>query len=272
MRIIERHACLSVSLLFALVAPLISCSSSDVILRLGGETITQGDVQFVQKTTRCYGDTDAVRESAVAKLTSDLLEYEVLRTAFGDVPPDTIIFGRAAEIQRSTRDSATLACILALNDNARYHRLVIRPTLVNPRLHARFAADSAIHLRSRDSIERIYQQLVPRPELFLHYHLDTFRIPKLESDPFVTTVLARMNVGSLWPNIIETDDDFRIVMLHGMSDSLYQVLALRVVKRSFDAWYRSYVTQHIPIRFNSDQLEADIRKRYPALWWLPASL
>jgi hypothetical protein len=267
----RRHALASVSLLFAIVAPLLSCSTSNGLLRVGHESITHEDVLYAQKTARCYGDTLSVTESIVAKLTSDLLEYEVLRSAFNETPPDSILRAKADVISQTTRDSAVLECILNIGDMDRYLRLVVRPTLVNPRLHSRYAMDSAMHTAARDTIQRIFDRLRTDPSKFMQERLDTLRIPKasqLGVDPFVANVISKLELGRLWPQIIETESDFRIVMLHGRSDSLYIVLMTRAMKQPFDTWFRSYVTERMPVEFMDRSLEASMRRRYPQLWWL----
>jgi hypothetical protein len=268
---IRRHALRSVSFFFALVAPLLSCSSSDELLRVGDETITDADVRFARSSKVCYGDTSSTKESLVAKLVSDLMEHEVLRSAFNNTPPDSILHAKAEVIQQTTRDSVVLGCILSIGDMPRYHRFVVRPTLVNGRLRARYSSDSAIHASARDTIQQIFDRLREDPANFLHQKLDTLRIPRaseLDHDPFVENVVSKLELGSLWPQIVETDTDYRIVMLHGRSDSLYQVLAIRTMKQTFDTWFREYVKQRVPITVADKSLEATMRKRYPTLWWL----
>ncbi len=276
----KRHAFASVSLLLVLLAPLLSCSSSSGLLRVGNETITSDDVRYARSTAQCYGDTSATTESLIARLVTDLLEHEVLRSAFGDVPPDSILHQKAVVIKQTTQDSARLACIVAVGEAERYYRFVVRPTLVNPRLRMRYNIDTLIHAQPRREIQAIFQQLRSQPEYFLQQKLDSLRIERWQpaepgqakiasADPLVVNVISKLSLGRIWPHIIESDHDFRIVMLHGQSDSLYQVLAIRATKQPFDTWFREYAKQHVPITFSDAALEATIRNRYPILWWLP---
>lgn len=217
-------------------------------------------------------DTTATSASALAELVSWQLEYEVLKQAFHEEPPDSIIRMTAARLPNVTHDSAALACIGAIGDSACFLEYYVRPTLVNARLYSRFYSDTSIHRAARDSIGSIFHSLSPHPELFLTHHLDTILIKRHDGQmgelPMVSKVLSTLSPRKLWPQVVESDYDFSIIMLDTVTDSLYRALAIRVVKRQFDPWFRNYVNRFIPIHFLDRSVEAEFRRQYPTLWWL----
>jgi hypothetical protein len=248
---------------------------------VGGDTVGEGAVLFRMKQDRCLSDTLADETKAAVELVSTQLEYEVLKRAFGEVPPDSIVQQMAGKLPKVTQDSAALACVTNIGDTASFLMYFVRPTLVNPRLFVRFYTDSMIHRQTRDSTRAIFERLIPHPELFLTYRLDTITIKRktqnnsqslgagdLEALPIVRNVLSKLTPGKLWPEIIESEYDCSIVMLASVTDSAYHALAVRVAKRPFDPWFREYVKYHVSIEFFDKRLEREIRLRYPALWWL----
>jgi hypothetical protein len=255
---------------------------------IGPDTISFEAIDFRLAQDRCMRDTIATRVSALAELIADELEYEVLKRAWHEWPPDSAIRKTAANLPRVTHDSDALACIEGIGNSTFFLQNYIRPTLVNPRLYARYFSDTNIHRAARDSIIAIFRRLLPHPDLFLTYPLDTIVIkrheeqpppnPLLEKEgerekaveqlPLVRNVLSKLSSRKLWPNIVESDYDFSIVMLDTVTDSIYRALAIRVAKRPFDVWYRDYVKQYVSIHFLDRALEIDLRKKYPTLWWM----
>lgn len=240
-------------------------------LTIGLDTISLEAIRWQLAHDRCMHDTTATQASALAELVSSQLEYEVLRRAWHEEPPDSAIRQTAARLPRVTHDSAALACIGALGDSALFLEYYVRPTLVNPRLYQRFFSDTDIHRDPRDSIVSIFQKLGPCPELFLTYRLDTIIIKRHDSDmmalPIVQHVFSKLGPRKLWSQIVESDYDYQIVMLDTLTDSIYRALAIRVTKQPFDPWFREYVKRHIVIHFVDRAIETDFRKRYPTLWW-----
>ena len=239
---------------------------------IGRDTISLEAIRWQLAHDRCMHDTTATQASALAELVSDELEYEVLKRAWHETPPNSAIRQTAERLPSVTHDSAALACIGALGDSEFFLEYYVRPTLVNPRLYSHFYSDTNIHRAARDSILGIFHRLLPHPELFLTYRLDTIIIarhdPQAMSLPIVTNVLSKLGNRKLWPNIIESDGDYQIVMLDTTTDSIYRALAIRIAKRPFDPWFRNYVKRFVPVRFLDRAVDAEFRKRYPKLWWL----
>ena len=251
------------------------------VLVIGRDTLTTETIASRLAADRCMHDTNATQARALAELVAARLEHEVLRHAFHEEPPDSILRMTAARLPHVTHDSAALACIMAIGDTAFFLNDYVRPTLVNPRVYARFYSDTIIHRAARDSIRAVFGRLAAHPEWFLTYHLDTIVIkrkhiaetaplssPSEEESPLVTNVLSKLGPRKLWPQIVESDFDFSIIMLDVATDSIYRALAIRVPKASFDPWFRGFVKRLIPIRFLDQALEVETRKKYPSLWWL----
>lgn len=241
------------------------------VVTIGTDTISPSRIIFRMQSDRCRRDTLASETRALLEVVSDELEYQTLRSAFGEVPPDSNVERVAGMLPQVTHDSEALACILHFNDPVNFREDYVRPTLVNPRLHALFSADTIIHRAARDSIMRIFESLRTHPERFLTCHLDTIVIKRdaeTENWPLVRTVLSKLGPRKLWPQIVASDYDFSIVMLDYVTDSSYHVLATRVMKQSFDSWFRDFVANHIPIRILNKVILATLRHDYPTLWWL----
>ncbi len=239
---------------------------------IGLDTLSREAISWRFAKDRCMHDTNATPARALAELVSDELEYQVLKRAWHEEPPDSSIRQTAARLPFVTHDSSALFCISAIGDSAFFFEYYVRPTLVNPRLFERFYSDTTIHRVARDSILSIFHRIAAHPELFLTYRLDTIIIKRhnkqMEALPIVTNVLSKLGSRKLWPEIVESDFDYKIVMLDTATDSIYRALAIRVAKRPFDPWFRDYVKRFLPVRFLDSKLEANVRKKYPALWWL----
>jgi hypothetical protein len=252
----------------------LTAASAQPVLLIGRDTISREALEWRLAVQHCMKDTNASTLHGLAELGSSELEFAVLRQAFGAVPPDSAIMASALRLPKVTHDSVALFCIAGLNQPKFFLEDYVRPTLVNPRLHGLFKTDTTIHRAERDSIVQIFQSLREHPDRLLQYKLDTIRIERkkegMDSLPLVQNVLSKLDARKLWPQIVESDYDYSIVMLDFKTDSLYQALAIRCMKRPFDPWFREYVKKHIPIRFLDKQLEAEFRTAYPTLWWLPA--
>ena len=251
------------------------------VIVVGVDTLSREAMVSRLARDRCMHDTTATLSGSLAELVAAQLEYAVLKHAFHEEPPDSSIQMTAARLPGVTHDSAALACIMALGDSMFFLHDYVRPTLVNPRLYGRFYSDTNIHRAARDSILRIFQRLAPHPELFLTYQLDTIIIKRteqpgaishpsvpVEESPLVRNILSKLGSRKLWPQIVESDLDFSIVMLDTVTDSIYRAMTIRVVKQPFDPWFRMYVEHFIPIHFLDRGVEGNLRKQYPQLWWL----
>jgi hypothetical protein len=235
-------------------------------------------VLFRKEQDRCSYDTLANSAKAAVELVGAELEAIVLRQYFGETPPRAALEARASELPRLTHDSAVLACIQAIGDSEYFLSLFVRPTLVNPRLYARFYSDTTIHRNVREQISYIFERLRANPSLFLTYPIDTIVVHRQTSEhpdelpddqvPLVHVVLSKLSPHQLWPQIIESDVDVSIVMLDTVTQSVYRAFAIRIPKQPFDPWFRQRVKEHVRVVFPDKSLELDVRKRYPSLWWL----
>ena len=263
-------------LVIALLPACVWAQGGQPAIIVSSDTISERAVLFQFEQDRCSHDSLASNIKAAVELVNIGLEHAVLKRAFGEEAPDSIVRSTAARLPMVTHDSMALACIYAIGDSASLLRYLVQPTLTNPRLYTRFYEDSNIHRESRDSIQHIFQTLIPHPEQFLTYSLDTIVVQRtgeqaaeLGDLPLVKNVLSKLGPRKLWPRIIESETDCSIVMLDTVTDSTYRALAIRVEKRPFDRWFHNYVRQYIAIEFVDKRLEGAIRKHYPNLWWLP---
>jgi len=245
---------------------------------VGPDTLQMSAVLFRMEQDRCSYDTLANSAKAAVEIVGNEMEATVLLQYFGEEPPQSAVERRAAELPRVTHDSAVLACIQSIGDAEYFSSIFVRPTLVNPRLYARFYSDTSIHRDARDRIREIFEQLRHAPAVFFSYPFDTILVHRqtpehpdeLPDDqiPLVQVVLSKLPPHTLWPQIIESDVDVSIVMLDTVTPSIYRAFAIRIPKLPFDPWFRQYVKDHVRVTFLDKSLESDIKKQYPALWWL----
>jgi hypothetical protein len=253
-------------------------------LKIGDAAIENSDINYEIAVELCYGDTAVTKEQAVVELGNKTLEKEVLRIAYGQIAPKAALKQKADYIDQTSRDPERLACLKQIfgKDTAAYYRLIVEPTLVNPRLRAYFAVDTNVHRAERDSVQKIWNGIIHRPETFSKLHCDTLKISKFTGvqkmpgghdeeipvDPLVDRVLSNMKQGDLWHNVIEDDHGYRILMLLKVTDSVYTCRVFTVEKKPFDAWFREFVIYKVPILFRDDVLELSTRLKYLRLWWL----
>ncbi len=254
------------------------------VITVGELNFDQLDLHYEVVVDRCYGDTLAGLEAAALEIVGKALEQVVIKHAYHQEPPIAALQAKAKWIDESTRDSARLQCIKETfgKDTSSYYRLVVEPTLIDPRLHQYFAVDSIVQRYQRDTIQMFWRLIQADPSKFLQVAPDTIRIPKgtaatselqklgavpESDDPFVQNVLSKLKDGQKWSNIVEDDQSYKIVQLLYQTGSYYYCRILTVQKSPFDPWFKAQV-KSIPIVIHDKQLLAMIKERYPAVWWL----
>lgn len=255
-----------------------------VIAKVGDVEITEEDL-LLRKTVyeKCYKNPSKDGAEVLAELIRDALELAVLEDAFGVSPPEDALRRKARWIDRNTKDPKTLGCIKSVyrGRRAAYLRNVVRPTLVNPKLHGLFSRDTLIHKSERKSIAKILMKIIESPEsLSASAGYDTFRVLRVRGgkvlrhglefrqDPIIDSVLARLKPGQVWRNVVEDDYSYRVVRLLWFDDTSYTYDGVVVKKKDFDEWFREYATSHVEIEIYDTLLRREFVRRYPDLWWL----
>jgi hypothetical protein len=273
----------------ALAAILLSlvchAQSPDEICRVGSIAITSSELQYRERVDSIDYGRAQPREQALKKLIGDALERAALASVFHVTPPDSALRQRVAWVDSTTKNPIgwNAEKRVFMRDTQSFYSVLVSSMLVNPRLHALFAADTDIQRNARDSIEKIWAAVSKDPSQFYQFPFDTLTTPKHigknkslaamgvpqnVSDPLSTIVLSRLRPGGIWRHIIEDDYSYKIVALISENDSEYRSLVIVIAKAPFDPWFRSYVQRNIPVAFSDKRLEADLRKAYPDLWWL----
>jgi hypothetical protein len=242
------------------------------IISVGSFNFDQLDLHYELAVDRCYGDTLAGLEA-------------VIKQVYHQEPPPGVLQLKAKWIDETTKDSARLDCIKDIfgKDTASYYRLVVSPTLIDPRLHQYFSVDTTVQKFARDTIEMFWRLVRADPSKLDKLAPDTVRINKgtkatselqkmgavpVSDDPLVEKVIGHLKEGQLWSNVVEDDQSYKIVKLLYQTSSYYYCRILTVQKRPFDPWFKEVVLKQVPIVFQDKQLLEMIKVRFPGVWWL----
>lgn len=254
------------------------------IATVGGVKIYAQDIALRQVVDeKCYRSQKS-RVEILAECVGDALELAVLQNAYGIAPPDSALEKKAKWIDQNTKDPQTLSCIKSIYGSNRkaYLANVVRPTLVNPKLHSLFATDVTIHKQERDRVLSLMQKVKNNPALLptlagygiFHTKREqdtTMKVKgyniKFRKDPFVEKVLKKIKPGQLWGNIVEDDYSYKIIRLLRVEKENYVWDGVIVKKKQFDNWFRNYISNNISITINNSIFKKELINRYPNLWW-----
>jgi hypothetical protein len=240
---------------------------------------------FYQVQKNCYKNENISKEEALAMLIRDKLEFSVLKKKYNLEPEKSILTEKAKWIDKNTRAPEILKC--TKNTYFPFYKKyyledIVKPTLVNPKLHFSFSQDREIHKEEIAKIEEIMKKVKNNPEIlksFKEYTKATTSKRKEEKieiggysfdvpeDPFVSKVLSKLKKGEIFPNIVEDDYSFKIVRLINEDEENYYWDGIIIMKKNFEDWFKNYVKENVKIKIVDKELKEKFKKRYPDLWW-----
>jgi len=256
------------------------------IILIDDITIYKKEILLFKKVQEnCYKNRSINEEEALAMLISNKLELAVLKKKYKLEPEKSLLIQKAKWIDKNTKDPKTLKCIkkIYFPFYKRYYlEDIVKPTLVNPKLHFSFSQDREIHKEEIGQIEDIIKKVKNKPELLKNFKEYTkattsknreekieiggysFAVPE---DPFVFNVLAKMKKGEIFQNIVEDDYSFKIVRLIDEDKEYYYWEGVVIMKKNFYDWFRNYVIENVKIKILDEELKEKFKKKYPDIWW-----
>jgi hypothetical protein len=240
---------------------------------------------FYKVQKNCYNDENISKEEALAMLIRDKLEISVLKKKYNLEPEKSVLTQKAKWIDKNTRAPEILKC--TKNTYFPFYKKyyledIVKPTLVNPKLHFSFSQDREIHKEEIAKIEEIMKKVKNNPEIlksFKEYIKATtskIREEKIEiggysfdvpEDPFISKVLSKLKKGEVFPNIVEDDYFFKVVRLIDEDKENYYWDGVIIKKKNFDDWFKNYVIENVKIKIIDEELKEKFKNRYPDLWW-----
>jgi hypothetical protein len=275
------HSVLGAVAGFLTVLVVCSCATGpEVVAQVGETAITAEDVAYRQAVLGVRSGEEMAAHLALFQLLEEALMAEVGRE-WDVVVSEEMLADEAARVEASSRDPETLACIRAVfgQDEAAYRRLVLKPTLVNQMLHARFSLGHDIQAeplaRAKELLSAAQADPASLPALAEAFG-GTYRELRVvdgrihhgdgqdEAPPsalagydvewpdydrtFVEQVLAGLVVGELHPRVVEDRQSFMVVQLlsqeNGGDDAL--VASAYIAKLAFAPWFQAQ-SQRVPL-------------------------
>lgn len=259
--------------------------SSKPLAKVGDVIIKKEDL-FLRKEVyiKCYKDDKKDESEVLAELIRDALEEAVLKSKYNLEPPESTLEEKAKWIDENTKDPETLSCIKAVygRNKKAYLKNVVKPTLVNPKLHQMFSQDTLIHRQERKKIWEMMQKLKNNPDILptlegygkfqtKYEENSTLKVSEYEiqfsKDPFIEKVLEKMKPGEIWSEIVEDDYSYKIVRLLGKDNEKYSWDGIVILKQSFDEWFKDYASKYIKIEIYDEVMKKNFLEKYPDLWW-----
>jgi hypothetical protein len=240
---------------------------------------------FYKVQKNCYKNENINKEEALAMLIRDKLELSVLKKKYNLEPEKSVLTEKAKWIDKNTRAPEILKC--TKNTYFPFYKKyyledIVKPTLVNPKLHFLFSQDREIHKEEIAKIEEIMEKVKNNPEIFKSFKEYTkattskrkeekieiggysFDVPE---DPFISKVLLKLKKGEIYPNIVEDDYSFKIVRLIDEDKENYYWDGVIIMKKNFYDWFKNYVKENVRIKILDEELKEKFKNRYPDLWW-----
>jgi hypothetical protein len=240
---------------------------------------------FYKVQKNCYKNENISKEEALAMLIRDKLELSVLKKKYNLEPEKSILIEKAKWIDKNTRAPEILKC--TKNTYFPFYKKyyledIVKPTLVNPKLHFLFSQDREIHKEEIAKIEEIMKKVKNNPEIlesFKEYTKATTSKRKEEKieiggysfdvpeDPFISKVLLKLKKGEIFSNVVEDDYSFKIVRLIDEDKENYYWDGVIIMKKNFEDWFKNYVRGNVKIKILDKELKEKFKNRYPDLWW-----
>jgi hypothetical protein len=239
---------------------------------------------FSEVQKNCYQNEKISEEEALAMLINNKLELVVLKKKYNLEPDLSVLTEKAKWIDKNTRAPAILKC--TKNTYFPFYKRyyledIVKPTLINPKLHFLFSKDREIHKEEIAKIEKIMKQVKNNPEILKSFQeytkATTSKINKekieiggysfdVPEDPFVSKVLAKLKKGKIFPDIVEDDYFFKIVRLIDEDKENYYWDGIIIMKKSFDDWFKNYVKENVKVKILDEGLKEKFKKRFPNIW------
>ena len=273
-------------LIFSLLVFLIFVYYDEKVASINSISIYRKELLLFYKVQKnCYKNENISKEEALAMLIRDKLELSVLKKKYNLEPEKSILNEKAKWIDKNTRAPEILKC--TKNTYFPFYKKyyledIVKPTLINPKLHFSFSQDREIHKEEIAKIEEIMKKVKNNPEIlksFKEYTKATtskrkeekieiggytFNVPE---DPFVSKVLSKLKKGEVFSNVVEDDYSFKIVRLIDEDKENYYWDGVIVMKKSFYDWFKNYVKKNVKIKILDKELKEKFKKRYPNIWW-----
>jgi hypothetical protein len=240
---------------------------------------------FYNVQKNCYKNENISKEEALAMLIRDKLELSVLKKKYNLEPEKSVLTEKAKLIDKNTRAPEILKCTKNTYFpfyKKYYFEDVVKPTLVNPKLHFSFSQDREIHKEEIAKIEELMKKVKNNPEIlksFKEYTKATTSKRKEEKieiggyifdvpeDLFVSKVLSKLKKGEVFSNIVEDDYSFKIVRLIDEDKENYYWDGIIIMKKNFGDWFKNYVRENVKIKIIDKELKEKFKNKYPDLWW-----
>jgi hypothetical protein len=240
---------------------------------------------FYQVQKNCYKNENISKEEVLAMLIRDKLEFSVLKKKYNLEHEKSILTEKAKWIDKNTRAPEILKC--TKNTYFPFYKKyyledIVKPTLVNPKLHFTFSQDREIHKEEIAKIEELMKKVKNNPEIlksFKEYTKATTSKRKEEKieiggysfdvpeDPFISKVLLKLKKGEIFPDVVEDDYSFKIVRLIDEDKENYYWDGIIIMKKNFEDWFKNYVRENVKIKILDKELKEKFKNRYPDIWW-----
>ncbi|NTW34219.1 MAG: hypothetical protein HGB12_16645, partial [Bacteroidetes bacterium] len=158
----------------------------ETLVNIGNSYITSIDLDFVTGYDQCYGNLKKAKEYALIKLINNVLEHEVLVSAFNILISYEDLKMQSDWSDKNTRAPAILNCVKQTFgfDTLSYLKIYIEPIISNKLLHIYFSQSKEINKNEIALIDSIMKELKTgkKLEIFQEYKKEQLKKDQITPD------------------------------------------------------------------------------------------
>lgn len=246
-----------------------------LLAQVGKTEVLSIDLGYRSMVERCYRNGEEVGEAAAfLLLLQDAMDREIAR-AYGLLPTEEEIDAFDKHVYDTSRARDRLNAIEAGfgEDEEAYRRVFLEPRVVDRKLRAYQAAERTFHRQPLARIEAAWSELARGADMKQAARAEDLRYEERalsgasEEVGALYRLADSLEVGQVFENIVEDEDEFRILYLKDRNGKTLTIETIAAPKTSYDDWRRERVLE-IEVDVFDHSLVEMVKEKYPDVWWL----
>ena len=268
------------------------CKKKDIVAKVGDIEITKKDLDYRAKVSEVYYPKSGQPYVALAQLIQSYLDESVLK-AVGGKADDAAWEAEAKRVDENTKAPEVLKKIKDVYglDHAGYIKTFIRPVYAERYLYNEiFLKSKDISKDQNEQAKKFLAEAIANPSQFeaiatkmslkaskMKLNENTGIAPfeeskkvlsrpenpepaGMEQAKFLIDKIDKLSPGSVYPEIIEWQEGFQMIMLVDKKDKDYIVETVSVPKRDYDSWFWENAAK-VPVKITDPALKAELVKQ-----------
>lgn len=269
-----------------------------VVAKVGEKQITREDVIHTMQIEKFYQSPALSEADALFIVMQDAIVHEVAHSVGVDVSPkETPVkfpfvdqYTPRGEEDKKAQGTAPLQDQAFHVDQSAYAQLYVVPKIINRKLRRYYSTSSFLHSSARASIKQALQlatsgksmaeaakasglkaarhELENKPII-----VSAARLPNLRVDQHIPQtntlfgILDKLTPGAVHPDIVEDEDDYRVLRLIARNGQKYTIETIDAAKLPFETWLKERA-RSLRITISDDVLKRDVKRDYSGIDWV----